>query len=71
MSHSSTEPKTTSLYTNLGISQNNDETYILPVVQITFSNEARRIAVNCILDTGIKDLTFLATLPIWNQAKDK
>ena len=36
----------------LGISQNNDETYILPVVQITFSNGARRMAVNCILDTG-------------------
>ena len=46
------KPKTTSLYTSLGISKNNDETYILPVVQITFSNGAWRVAVNCILDTG-------------------
>ena len=46
------KPKTTLLYTSLGINQNNDEMYILPIVQITFSNGARRITVNCILDTG-------------------
>ena len=47
------KPKTTSLYTCVGISQNNnDETYILPVVQITFSNGAGRMSVNRILDTG-------------------
>ena len=46
------KPKTTSLYTSLEISQRNDETYILPEVQITFSNGVRRMAVNCTLDTG-------------------
>ena len=46
------KPKTISLYTSLGISQNDDEAYILPAVQITFSNGARRVAVNCILNTG-------------------
>ena len=48
----SDKAKTTSLYTSLEISQNSDETYILPVVQITFSNGARRMAINCIPDTG-------------------
>ena len=46
------KPKTTLLYTSLGISQDSDETYTLPVVQITFFNGARRMAVNYIFDTG-------------------
>ena len=37
---------------NLRISQNNDETYILPVIQITFSNGSRRMSVKCIIGTG-------------------
>ena len=58
----SDKPKTTSLYTSLGISQNNDETYILPVVQITFFNEARIMAVNCILDTGSQSSHFSSNI---------
>ena len=39
-----------SLYSSLGINQNNDETYILPVIQFRFSHGAR-MAVARIFDT--------------------
>ena len=59
--------KNTSLYINLGINTNNDETYILPLLQIPFSSEARKMAIICILDTGSQRSYFLNN--ITKQAK--
>ena len=41
------KPKTTPLYTSLGINQNNDGFIVI----LAYSNEARRMAINCILNT--------------------
>ena len=59
----------------MGISQNNDETYILPLIQITFSNWADETyilpliqitffngAVNCILDIGSQRFYFSSNI---------